>query len=131
MQTLKELIFHKAAEHLLTQGKQSLRDTPIHSTLFGPTRSAYHGVGGTACAVGALISDEHYDPDIEGMPVTSPTVLAAIIEASLGAQIIGHSDVIVRLLLSLLTVHDCTPPEQWSEELQEVAHEYNIEWKRT
>ncbi len=117
MQTLKELIFHKAAEHLLTQGKQSRRTTGC----------AYRGDGGTMCAIGALISDEHYDSVLEGKTASEPCVVQAV-EASLGVSIVDTDT--LRLMFHLQQVHDATTPDWWAAELQSVAHEYNIEWKR-
>jgi len=54
-------IWEKIANHLLQQGKQSLS---------GKTGTcAYHGNDGLKCAIGVLIPENQYSPNIEGQEV--------------------------------------------------------------
>ncbi len=70
-------IFNQVATHLFKQGQQSkaiIADpywTP--GSGFDQMREmcAYRGEAGLACAVGCLIPDEAYRPEIEGLPVES------------------------------------------------------------
>lgn len=55
-------IFDTVLAHLRKQGKASLN---------ARGKCAYRGEGGTACAVGCLITDELYDPRIENWGVGS------------------------------------------------------------
>lgn len=56
-------IFKHVGKHLLTQNEQSLVDRDTDRSC------AYRGDGGLKCAVGCLITDEAYDPAIEGQGV--------------------------------------------------------------
>ena len=51
-------IFDTVARHLFAQGTQAY-DADV-------SRCQYRGPGGTKCAVGCLIPDEAYDPEMEG-----------------------------------------------------------------
>jgi hypothetical protein len=51
-------IFDTVARHLFTQGTQAF-DADV-------ARCQYRGPNGTKCAVGCLIPDEAYDPEMEG-----------------------------------------------------------------
>lgn len=59
MLTNKE-ISKKICDHLTAQKAQSLRDA------FHEGECAYRGEGGKMCAVGVLLADEDYSPDMEG-----------------------------------------------------------------
>jgi hypothetical protein len=109
-------IFDKVATHLLTQGRQSLVDENI----FGGC--AYRGHDGTRCAVGCLISDEAYTPNIEGQGVYQYDVLAALAAS-------GVIDVVDRrfdLLAQLQDIHDYSAPDNWAYELEGVAHTFGL-----
>jgi hypothetical protein len=51
-------IFDYVVNHMKTQGCQSMRQ---HE----PDECAYRGANGTSCAVGCLILDEEYNPNME------------------------------------------------------------------
>lgn len=50
-------IFDTVVEHLMKQGKRSI--------VPGETTCVYRGPDGLKCAVGVLIADDEYDPEIE------------------------------------------------------------------
>jgi hypothetical protein len=77
----------------------------------------YRGLNGQMCAVGCLISDDQYDPAMEG--ASAVQLLQRF--PSLGLS--EHSS----LLLALQCVHDGTPPRYWETELTRVASEFNLE----
>lgn len=54
-------IFDTVARHLFEQGTQAYNDNI--------EQCRYRGPGGTKCAVGCLIPDEAYDPEMEGWSV--------------------------------------------------------------
>jgi hypothetical protein len=54
-------VFDAVARHLLTQGKQSYS--------YERGECMYRGDGNLKCAVGALISDDEYDSEMEEKPV--------------------------------------------------------------
>ena len=61
----KQEIFDHVVKHLKNQGGQSVarRETMTHE------ECAYRGTGGRMCAVGCLIADDEYEPDMEGKGV--------------------------------------------------------------
>lgn len=54
-------IFDTVARHLIEQGRRAIESYEGNC--------AYRGVGGTKCAVGVLIPDDQYTPQIEGASV--------------------------------------------------------------
>lgn len=93
-------VFLKVKEHLLLQNKQSwLEDN---------SSCAYRGKDGLKCAVGCLITDEEYTPDIEGNSIESLHI-AVLVD-------IKHYDILERLQL----IHDETHPSFWKEKLDKI-----------
>ena len=60
-------VFNYVVDHLRLQGKQSCRRLADAMGVGG--FCAYRGDEGAMCAVGALITDDEYDPSWEGRPV--------------------------------------------------------------
>ena len=96
--------------------KQQLFDTCVDHLFAQRTRSfdiereicMYRGPNGTKCAVGALIKDEYYSEEMEGLTVDSHDGFGrngplAAIEKSIGREL-TTSDVV--MLLSLQQAHD-------------------------
>jgi hypothetical protein len=99
-------IFDSVVNHLLTQNAQSQNSR-------GSCR--YRGPNGTKCAVGHLIPDEVYHPDMEGRLV--------------GAFDFGISPEHYNLLRGLQGVHDFHPVEEWEQQLKRVALAFELEYK--
>lgn len=91
-------VFNFVAHHLLTQFRSAMEESNC--------RYKYNGL---ACAAGCLVSDEEYDPDMEGIPWDSLVVRNRVP--------VYKGD----LILSLQQVHDKREPDEWPEELQLVA----------
>lgn len=87
-----------AKNHLLAQKIRSV--SPVGDC-------QYRGPIGLKCAVGALISDEHYNTDLEGYDINCENVRSAVTQ-SLG--FIPDFD----LLAQLQTLHDNEPPHRWA-----------------
>lgn len=100
--------FNRCAEHLLNQGVKAL-DTNADCV--------YRSPDGLKCAVGAIIPDDKYHPDMENVGV--PFINQRFD--------LGWSDKLCDLLDSLQSVHDDSPPERWVEGLVEVATIYNLD----
>lgn len=102
--TLGDLIDYVEA-HLVKQGIRA----------WASTACAYRGADGTSCAVGCLITDEHYAPGLEGSSVDSeaggPAILAAV-EASLGRKL-SHD--VRHVLRGLQHIHDLHAIEAWPD----------------
>ncbi len=121
MLPLDQTIFDKVATHLLTQNARSFQHA-------NGGICAYRGVGGTKCAIGALISDEHYTEDIEGLTlVWGDTVrgrIARAVSLSLGVEVLSPG--VLRLLQDLQRLHDKNPPEKWRSLLLTTACRFEL-----
>jgi hypothetical protein len=113
MNTSNLEIIDRVTSHLLTQRERSADPTP---GVFGGQRCKYR-FEDLKCAVGCLIDDEHYSPNMEGRGASHEDVLQAV-EASIGEK--PDTD----LLVALQTIHDVEPPEEWEFELKELRRNY-------
>jgi hypothetical protein len=116
-------IFDKSAVHLLTQNKKA----KSHGSC------QYRGDGGTMCAVGCLIPDEHYSKDIEGCGVSgawharSADPYARKLREALMASGIDIDDAkTMRMLDELQTIHDNHPVELWLGDLRDLAENFSL-----
>lgn len=94
--------FDTVARHLLTQKRRSINDR---------YRCQYRGDNGTKCAVGCLIPDADYVPDMEGQGVYSPAVKRVLSKQ-------GFDPEVAYLLQHL---HDWNHASLWPEALRECA----------
>ena len=106
MTTIIEL-FEKVSSHLLAQGRRSFSE--------GRGCLYRNDTDGTKCAVGCLISDEYYSPNIEESCLSNEAV-QTIVEKSLGIWALSFTA--GRLLRNLQKMHDGTPVELWKAELE-------------
>lgn len=109
-------IFDAVAKHLLIQNKRSLTRSRSHS---GET-CAYRGKGGTKCALGCLIPDANYSPELEGYPVDNLAVVNAL---PFSLQPEG-----MELLGTLQALHDFVTPSSWYNELAKIAKKFNLQF---
>lgn len=93
--TLK--MFDDIAEHLLTQGRKCMED--------GQCR--YHDINGARCAIGYLISPEHYRPELEGKGGSYQQVFWAVME-SIGRKLTDYEKL---MLVRLQDIHDMAPED--------------------
>ena len=106
----KKQVFRTVAEHLL---KQKIRSVYKDECL-------YRAPQGLSCAIGCLISDEHYSEDLEGNQVDLPEVREAV-SKSLGQPVTARD---VGMLQDLQDLHDFGTVESWERRLDELAGEY-------
>lgn len=106
-------VFDKVYKHLLTQNKKSIIVDAKGDFC------AYRGVGGTMCAAGCLILDEHYTPELENKLVNSSEVKSALFSSGVPTDCL---DMVSRLQ----TIHDCNLPENWKGELDQFASEHYL-----
>lgn len=133
--TSLQVIFDTVVDHLFTQGR------PAKTILNGALTCAYRGDDGTKCAVGCLLDDEQYDPDLEGNNVQDEAVQLAL---GLRVTDVLMSDELVQrridLLAALQHVHDWEP--NWMRDddgklielpykLREVAVIYGLNQEKT
>ena len=112
MNLTKQQIFDRATEHLRQQRAQSI--DPVTSVC------RYRGPDGLKCAVGVLIPDELYSPEMEGLladeVVKRHPALASLFSADSPS-----------LLNSLQHVHDFWALKDWEEGFAEIAKEHRLE----
>jgi len=121
--TDKEL-FLQIKTHLLTQGKQCIATYKDSLTDREVTSCAYRSPEGLKCAVGCIIKDEYYTPELEGRNVLSITVKDAVVR-SLGLEFLpNHTH---EMLSSLQDLHDIASPSIWGEELRAFEGMFNSE----
>lgn len=92
-------------------------------------RCAYRSLDGKMCAVGCLISDEYYDPRIEGEVV--PRLVAKYTRQRRLVQILkvcGIDNDQWPLLAALQSVHDTAAVDIWAEGLKKVAKRFGLNY---
>ena len=114
-------VFTTVAIHLLRQGKQSIRTERSREEGRCAYRSAH---GGLKCAIGKLITDEHYTQDLEGLSVSSGNVLTALYES--GVPYMPEC-----FLYRLQEIHDCYEPVRWEALLRGFAMFWYLEFPDT
>jgi len=123
-------VLNRVHAHLMAQGVPCGRmeeannfEGETHSMFKCRYRGDAYDMPGLKCAIGALITDEHYYPDmdIEAMPVVA--VLDEVY-ASLGVEHERQGD---RFFLEALQrVHDKFPPAEWLDRLAAVAAKWEL-----
>jgi len=112
-------IFTKVATHLLKQNEKSMR--------LDETRCAYRGHAGRTCAVGFLIPDYLYHPDMEGGGVYDALVYSALVNFNLVDPDTSYvSGSRAALLSDLQGIHDRVSPSGWKHELERMADKYKL-----
>jgi hypothetical protein len=111
----QQQIFDKVSTHLLAQNKRSsfIKDS-------GQEYCRYRQ-DGLMCAVGCLIPDDKYEPEMENQLVEAPRVLN-----SLTAIVDVKDDEVIGLLVKLQEIHDNTSPPEWFEHLGSLAGRYSL-----
>jgi hypothetical protein len=103
-QELATLIIDWVEDHLMRQGRAS----ELHQR--NGIINAYRGEGDTKCAIGCLISDQDYDPKIEGKTVEQIFYLMPF----------HCSEAIESLLVRLQSLHDIDDITRWPIEFSEL-----------
>jgi hypothetical protein len=102
----KQQLFDTVATHLLTQRRRSTRKSFC----------AYRGRDGLRCAIGCLIPDERYTPNLEGKSAEQADVRrAAGLRRGQGT-----------LATDLQNLHDTLPVNQWHTKLYDIAHNHGL-----
>lgn len=118
--TLQE-IFDKASTHLLTQNAKSL---------LGISMCRYRADNGLMCAVGCLIKDEFYTPDLERKVSYMKDVQTALVSSG----VLDKVDTVImseksRMLDRLQEIHDIRLVSEWESELKILAKQYKLNFK--
>lgn len=110
----RQEVFDRVCTHLLLQGARSMKGRLC----------AYRGEWDRMCAIGCLIDDEHYTPELEGSHVHESNVLVAV-QSSLGVEIGGMS---LDLLYELQKCHDNTAIVFWEDTLKAIARRFGLKY---
>lgn len=106
----KQEIFDKVSEHLLKQSRRSMNERGC---------CLYRGLDNTMCAIGCLIPDEYYNSKLESNSIeyncSNDEFIGKLFETTK-----------LSFLTSLQVVHDFSDIEDWKEELNSVAEEFNL-----
>lgn len=145
MLTLQE-IFDKVSHHLLKQKARSM----ISSSTGGSQLCAYRGSNGLCCAVGFLIPDDKYDPNMEGGGICDIGEASLLVrnvlydsgidvprDAGYDSELYNEmTDTLfedctptLALLLDLQRMHDEQPVEAWPAVLGHIALNHGLELK--
>ena len=106
-------IFDKVSTHLLNQNQRS-----VSFDSQGESYCAYRGNAGLTCAIGCLIEDCEYHPNMENC-----TVKRLILENEFLAKKFGQN---IDLLVALQRVHDEFEIFEWANELKNIASNFNL-----
>lgn len=113
-------LFDRIAGHLLAQGRRAELRWAADPICRYRMNHPEHGV--LTCAVGCLVPEDRYRPEMEGIPFTNEqlrTVLAAV--GALADADPGWDDPRVDLLCNLQGVHDRVEPRLWPEVLRRLS----------
>jgi hypothetical protein len=113
-------MFNHVARHLFRQ-----HDVAIITNKEGNRECRYRDDHSRKCAVGSLIDDAIYSPNIEGTPVSD---LGFVISASIGFM---PTDEDLAILRRLQGIHDSQKVEAWPEGLASLAKEHGLEFPFT
>lgn len=116
-------IFDKVAIHLLTQNCKSVSDEFAGSDLQAYD-CYYRGANSTKCAIGCLIPDDLYSPDMEGKRVSA--ILVDFQEISNLLMAPGAIAVNFYFLGRLQAIHDKFPVAEWPYALAKFATEHKL-----
>jgi hypothetical protein len=114
-------IFDKVACHLLTQNAKAEVSEP---TLVGSvTTCRYRVPDGKRCAVGCLITDSFYAPELEGALFVSKHMVQNAVARSIGRELWSQE---YALLSELQSVHDTMVVVQWPTGLRTLAEAFGL-----
>lgn len=110
----KQKIFDTVKAHLLQQGQQSEDSEGCK----------YRGPGDLKCAIGCLIADEHYTPELEWKTPDHSLVRAALDKS--GVTDSGTTPDDLYYLRRLQIVHDNNHPKYWGNLLAGLAKSHGL-----
>lgn len=102
--------------HLLTQNERAE----------GPCGCLYRAPSGLKCAIGGLIVDEHYSPDLEHKYPHEAEVAEAIAKSLKVERAFTMQE--LNFLRNLQKVHDGYPIERWRNTLEELALRWGLKF---
>ena len=123
---IKDLFF-QIKEHLLAQKHKAQEKGDIDDLI---EVCVYRSRTGKKCAVGCLITEENYHPDIEFNSVESRHVQNAIIQSFADSDERKNCkderlrDQTVKFLMDFQDLHDAVDPEKWADAIDELENRW-------
>ena len=114
---INEALFKLSADHLIKQGKRA-ENEEFECVYRSPESD-------DKCAIGVLISDDHYDPDIEGHTIKSCDLILELIARSNNVPV---ESINVDVMNALQFIHDEHYPIDWPIALTKKAQEFGFNW---
>jgi hypothetical protein len=110
-------IYQRVSTHLLTQRAVSEDEN-------GSCR--LRSAGGRKCAIGSLLNDDVYEPDIEGVGIAyyRHAQDGKLLQALYASNVDAYDPAIIELLMQLEEVHDDASVEEWPRLLAAVGRRY-------
>ena len=122
---INQAAFDAVVNHLLTQGQQSLRSADLGQMVKGQPRCLYRNPEGLKCAVGGIIDDRDYKPEMDDGTHGGTGIADLVIEHSFPNS--PHMRAELNLLRELQYVHDGFAPKDWREQLRIVGGRNNLD----
>lgn len=113
----KQELFTKVSSHLRQQRSRSVMTRPGRGSGV-IVACAYRGEDGKKCALGILIPDDKYNPDIEG--ARGSDVIKNYTEIK------KPSKGLLRLADALQAIHDTIEPTSWGDALRALAISHGL-----
>ena len=128
MSLSQQEIFTTVVKHLRNQGRKA-QQTDVDPDMPGPC--LYKTKDGLKCAVGCLIPDHLYHPEMEGRSVRDMVRKFSTVRELLGIQFI-HPDGDglegnISLLERLQDLHDSISPLNWEREFVSISEHYGFD----
>jgi hypothetical protein len=113
----KQEVFDKVVNHMLTQNAKAQDDLGT---------CMYRGNEGRMCAVGCLITDEAYSPDIEKNAADTEEVLQALRNSGIDIDPWSPSNADSQFLYEIQQIHDYTNVDVWEKALVQFAEKNSL-----
>lgn len=113
----RQEIFNKVVTHLRQQNAQCFHASLVDD--YDNPMCAYRNAEGMKCAVGCLIDDSDYKPEMEGKGITG---LLEFFSLKSVETIREHKS----MLIDLQHIHDEYDPSEWEARLERHANYYNL-----
>lgn len=115
----RQAVYERVGNHLLDQNAKAGVFDKEYPDEFSPR---YVDPDGRRCAIGSLISDEHYGPELEGVQV----FIRRVAEAVAASLCLPWEHIQTGFLLSLQEIHDERDPPDWPRRLRNFAKDFNL-----
>lgn len=113
----RQEIFNRIATHLITQNARAIAGKDV----MGEPKCAYRGADGTKCAVGCLIADEAYRPELEGKNCEASIVVDALAKSGIPVSFEDGE-----FLREIQRIHDFAEPADWPSELADFGKDNRL-----